>query len=131
MLSRIREVRKTKRLTLLDVAERCVPPTTAQTIGRLETGTRTVSLGWLNSACRALGALTPANWCNCPISRNCPLRHIWGSMAAMHRPSPKSSLPRACWAKWWACACWIALAITGAATKSGWSNCSRAALPKH
>ena len=28
--------------------ERCEPPTTPQTIGRLETGTRTVSVGWLN-----------------------------------------------------------------------------------
>lgn len=54
MLSRVREVRKAKRLTLLDVAERCDPPTTAQTIGRLETGTRTLSLGWLN---RIAGAL--------------------------------------------------------------------------
>ena len=54
MLTRIREVRKAKGLTLLDVAARCVPPTTAQTIGRLETGTRTVSVGWLN---RIAGAL--------------------------------------------------------------------------
>jgi transcriptional regulator with XRE-family HTH domain len=55
MLSRVREVRKAKRLTLLDVAERCDPPTTAQTIGRLETGTRTLSLGWLNRIAKALG----------------------------------------------------------------------------
>lgn len=55
MLSRVREVRKAKRLTLLDVALRCDPPTTAQTIGRLETGTRTLSLGWLNRIAKALG----------------------------------------------------------------------------
>ena len=55
MLTRIREVRKAKGLTLLDVAERCAPPTTAQTIGRLETGTRTVSVGWLNRIAEALG----------------------------------------------------------------------------
>lgn len=55
MLTRIREVRKAKGLTLLDVAERCTPPTTAQTIGRLETGTRTVSVGWLNRIAAALG----------------------------------------------------------------------------
>jgi hypothetical protein len=42
-------------LTLDDVAKRCVPPTTAQTIGRLETGTRTVSVGWLNRIAKALG----------------------------------------------------------------------------
>jgi transcriptional regulator with XRE-family HTH domain len=53
--SRIREVRKAKRLTLADVAERCVPETTAQTIGRLETGTRTLSLIWLNRIAVALG----------------------------------------------------------------------------
>ncbi|MDZ7589014.1 MAG: helix-turn-helix transcriptional regulator [Parasphingorhabdus sp.] len=55
MLSRIRDVRKAKGLTLDDVAQRCKPPTTAQTIGRLETGTRTLSLGWLNRIADALG----------------------------------------------------------------------------
>lgn len=55
MQSRIREVRKAKGLTLADVAERCKPPTTAQTIGRLETGTRTLSLGWLNRIAAGLG----------------------------------------------------------------------------
>jgi hypothetical protein len=42
-------------MTLDDVARRCDPPTTAQTIGRLETGTRTVSVGWLNRIAAALG----------------------------------------------------------------------------
>ncbi len=55
MITRIREVRRAKGLTLADVGERCVPPTTAQTIGRLETGTRTVSVGWLNRIAAALG----------------------------------------------------------------------------
>lgn len=55
MISRIRDVRKAKRLTLDDVAKRCEPPTTAQTIGRLETGTRTLSLDWLNRIAAALG----------------------------------------------------------------------------
>ena len=54
MITRIREVRRAKGLTLLDVAERCSPPTTAQTVGRLETGTRTVSVGWLNRIAAAL-----------------------------------------------------------------------------
>lgn len=54
MITRIREVRRAKGLTLADVAARCVPPTTAQTIGRLETGTRTVSVGWLNRIAQAL-----------------------------------------------------------------------------
>ena len=42
-------------MTLDDVARHCKPPTTPQTIGRLETGTRTVSVGWLNRIARALG----------------------------------------------------------------------------
>jgi transcriptional regulator with XRE-family HTH domain len=55
MITAIREVRRAKGLTLEDVARRCDPPTTAQTIGRLETGTRTVSIGWLNRIAAALG----------------------------------------------------------------------------
>lgn len=55
MITRIREVRRARGLTLDDVAQRCVPPTTPQTIGRLETGTRTVSIGWLNRIANALG----------------------------------------------------------------------------
>ena len=42
-------------MTLDDVAKACRPSTTAQTIGRLETGTRTVSVGWLNRIADALG----------------------------------------------------------------------------
>src|SRR5205085_10352413 len=55
MITRIREVRRAKKLTLQDVADRCEPPTTPQTVGRLETGTRTVSVGWLNRIAKALG----------------------------------------------------------------------------
>ncbi len=54
MLNRIRSVRLAKGLTLEQVAVRCTPPTTAQTIGRLETGTRTLSLDWLNRIADAL-----------------------------------------------------------------------------
>jgi transcriptional regulator with XRE-family HTH domain len=54
MITAIREVRRAKGLTLDDVARRCVPPTTAQTVGRLETGTRTVSVAWLNRIAAAL-----------------------------------------------------------------------------
>ncbi|MBZ6377025.1 transcriptional regulator [Pacificimonas flava] len=57
MITRIREIRKGKGLTLADVAERCEPPTTPQTIGRLETGTRTVSVDWLNRIAAALDVL--------------------------------------------------------------------------
>ena len=55
MITRIREVRRARGMTLDDVARKCDPPTTAQTIGRLETGTRTVSVGWLNRIAQALG----------------------------------------------------------------------------
>ena len=55
MITRIREVRRARGMTLDDVARRCDPPTTPQTIGRLETGTRTVSVGWLNRIAGALG----------------------------------------------------------------------------
>ena len=55
MITRIREVRRARGMTLDDVARACDPPTTAQTIGRLETGTRTVSIGWLNRIAKALG----------------------------------------------------------------------------
>ena len=55
MITRIREVRRARGMTLDDVARACQPPTTPQTIGRLETGTRTVSLVWLNRIAEALG----------------------------------------------------------------------------
>lgn len=55
MITRIREVRRARGMTLDDVARRCDPATTPQTIGRLETGTRTVSVGWLNRIAKALG----------------------------------------------------------------------------
>lgn len=54
MINRIRDIRRQKGWTLADVAERCVPPTTAQTIGRLETGMRQLSLTWMNRIAQAL-----------------------------------------------------------------------------
>jgi transcriptional regulator with XRE-family HTH domain len=55
MITRIREVRRARGMTLDDVARACEPRTTPQTIGRLETGARTVSVGWLNRIAKALG----------------------------------------------------------------------------
>jgi transcriptional regulator with XRE-family HTH domain len=55
MINRIRDIRRSKNLTLADVAARCRPQTTAQTIGRLETGTRQLSLTWMNRIAAALG----------------------------------------------------------------------------
>ena len=55
MSNRIRDIRKAQGLTLADLAAACDPPTTAQTIGRLETGMRSLSLGWMNRIAAALG----------------------------------------------------------------------------
>ena len=54
MINRIRDIRRQKGLTLADVAERCRPATTAQTIGRIETGIRGLSLEWMNRIAAAL-----------------------------------------------------------------------------
>ena len=54
MINRIRDIRKSKGLTLADLAEACTPPTTAQTIGRLETGMRNLSLKWMERIAAAL-----------------------------------------------------------------------------
>lgn len=54
MINRIREIRKARGLTLADLAEACDPPTTAQTIGRLETGMRNLSTKWMDRIGAAL-----------------------------------------------------------------------------
>lgn len=54
MINRIRDIRRQKGMTLADVAAACTPPTTAQTIGRLETGMRTLSLKWMERIGAAL-----------------------------------------------------------------------------
>jgi len=55
--TRLREIRKSKKLTLQDVADRANPPTTAQTIGRLETGVRTLSVDWIERIAAALDVM--------------------------------------------------------------------------
>jgi transcriptional regulator with XRE-family HTH domain len=55
MRNRLREIRKARGLTLADVAARCTPPTTAVTIGRLETGTRQLTVTWIARLSEALG----------------------------------------------------------------------------
>ena len=55
MINRIRDIRKQKGMTLAEVAAACAPPTTAQTIGRLETDMRNLSLVWMNRIGAALG----------------------------------------------------------------------------
>jgi len=54
MINRIRDIRKAKGWTLADLAGACDPPTTAQTIGRLETGMRNLSIKWMDRIGHAL-----------------------------------------------------------------------------
>ena len=55
VINRIRDIRKQKGMTLAEVAAACSPATTAQTIGRHETGMRNLSLVWMNRIAAALG----------------------------------------------------------------------------
>ena len=84
MITRIRDVRLAKGMTLQDVAERCDPPTTPQTVGRLEMGTRTVSVAWLNRIAGALG-VEAADLVSLPEQTNLPLVAILESDGA-HAP---------------------------------------------
>jgi transcriptional regulator with XRE-family HTH domain len=94
MLTRIRDVRKSRRLTLAQVAERCSPPTTAQTIGRLETGMRTVSVGWLNRIAKALG-VEPSELVTLPDRHDVPVAAILTPAGAAAPPKPAVLLPPA------------------------------------
>ncbi|MEG3089616.1 helix-turn-helix domain-containing protein [Sphingomonas sp. PB4P5] len=90
MITAIREVRRAKGLTLDDVARACDPPTTAQTIGRLETGTRTVSVGWLNRIADALG-VTAADLVKLPTRAEIPVAAILDAAGA-HAPKHAATL---------------------------------------
>lgn len=92
MITAIREVRRAKGLTLDDVARRCVPPTTAQTIGRLETGTRTVSVGWLNRIADALG-VAAADLVKLPERADLPVAAIVGADGAHAPTRPQTAIP--------------------------------------
>ncbi len=94
MLTRIREVRKAKGLTLHEVAARCDPATTAQTIGRLETGTRTVSVGWLNRIAAALG-VDAADLVTMPGRPDVPVAAILSGDGATAPRRPQTLLPPA------------------------------------
>ena len=92
MITAIREVRRAKGMTLDDVARRCVPPTTAQTIGRLETGTRTVSVGWLNRIAAALG-VEAADLVKLPEQPEVPVAALLEADGA-HAPTRDILLPQ-------------------------------------
>lgn len=94
MITRIREVRKAKRMTLEDVARACSPPTTPQTIGRLETGMRTVSIGWLNRIAAALG-VTATDLVDHPASEQLAvLAHVTSDSATAPRKAEVVLPPR-------------------------------------
>jgi hypothetical protein len=82
MITRIREVRRARGMTLDDVARACSPPTTPQTIGRLEMGTRTVSVGWLNRIAAALG-VEAADLVDHPDRAELPVVAILGAHGAV------------------------------------------------
>jgi transcriptional regulator with XRE-family HTH domain len=90
MITAIREVRRAKGMTLDDVARACVPPTTAQTIGRLEMGTRTVSVGWLNRIAAALG-VSAADLVKLPDRAELPLAATLDASGA-HAPRQPASI---------------------------------------
>ncbi len=91
MITAIREVRRAKGLTLEDVAQRCDPPTTAQTIGRLETGTRTVSVKWLNRIAGALG-VEAADLVHLPDQVDVPVAAILAA-DGVHAPTRAARVP--------------------------------------
>ncbi|MGP1282721.1 MAG: helix-turn-helix domain-containing protein [Parasphingopyxis sp.] len=91
MITAIREIRKAKRLTLQQVAERCDPPTTAQTIGRLETGVRTVSVDWLNRIAKALG-VEASDLVRLPEQGDLPVAALLGS-DGVEAPRHETRLP--------------------------------------
>ena len=82
MITRIREVRRARGMTLDEVGKACRPPTTPQTIGRLETGTRTVSIGWLNRIAAALG-VDAADLVDHPERAELPVVAILGANGAV------------------------------------------------
>ena len=91
MITAIRDVRRAKGMTLEEVGRRCVPPTTAQTIGRLETGTRTVSVGWLNRIAAALG-VAAADLVKLPDRVDLPVAAVLDSAGA-HAPRAAATVP--------------------------------------
>lgn len=94
MITRIREVRKARGLTLADVAAACVPPTTAQTIGRLETGMRTVSIDWLERIAAAMD-VPSSTLVTMPDRADVPVAAIVGLNGADAPERPRTLLPPA------------------------------------
>src|SRR3546814_10728585 len=95
MITANREVRRAKGLTLDEVARACDPQSTAQTIGRLETGTRTVSVDWPNRIAAALG-VAAADLVKLPDRADLPVAAILSAAGTQDRKRTRlnSSLMR-------------------------------------
>ncbi|MCS6987756.1 MAG: helix-turn-helix transcriptional regulator [Sphingomonadaceae bacterium] len=91
MTSRLREIRMARGLTLAEVAARCRPPTTAVTIGRLETGLRRLTLPWLERLARALDC-DPVDLLPGPARSSVPVAALLGADGAV-APQQTMSLP--------------------------------------
>ena len=92
MITRLREIRRAKRMTLHDVAVRCDPPTTPQTIGRLETGARNLSMAWLNRIAAALG-VEPSDLIALPDREDMPVVAILDHGGAHAPGRPEMVVP--------------------------------------
>ena len=92
MITAIREVRRAKGMTLEEVGRACVPPTTAQTIGRLECGTRTVSVAWLNRIAAALG-VDASDLVRLPERPDIPVAALLGPDGAVAPRRPATIVP--------------------------------------
>ena len=92
MITAIREARRARGMTLDDVARACVPPTTSQQIGRLETGTRRASLEWLNRIAAALG-VSASDLVRLPERSDVPVAALLGTNGTMAPRHPRTILP--------------------------------------
>ena len=94
MITAIRDVRRAKGLTLEQVARACTPPTTAQQVGRLEMGTRAVSIAWLNRIAAALG-VTAADLVRLPDRADLPVAATLDATGAHALSKPATIVPPA------------------------------------
>lgn len=92
MINRIRDIRREKGLTLADLAAACDPPTTAQTIGRLETGMRNLSTKWMDRIGHALG-VDPETLVRSDKSQHPQVVATLGANGADALPRPRDVIP--------------------------------------
>ncbi|MCP5397315.1 MAG: XRE family transcriptional regulator [Sphingomonadaceae bacterium] len=91
MINRIRDIRKQKGMTLADLAAACSPPTTAQTIGRLETGMRNLTTGWMDRIASALG-VDPEMLVRSEASEAAQIVATLNTQGAEALPSPRDAI---------------------------------------